>query len=252
MISEYKDIFNARGHLYNSASAMSPFARKNELKALLNLIDFSSDSVICDVPAGGGYVAEGIKRLELSYKQIVCVEPAQEFSKEIPECFEVMSERADRISKPNGYFTVIASLAGLHHVFDRTSIFNEWSRLSHSGGQIVVADVAQGTGAAEFLNGFVDQFSPQGHKGWFFSDNEFSSLLSQSGLKVISDQLVYVPWIFSSTDEMAKFCYLLFGMKAVTYHEIISELEKVVGISETHDGKVKLHWQLQYAKGIKS
>ena len=247
----YEEIFNARGHLYNSATAHCPGARDEELNALLALADFKEGLVICDAPAGGGYVAEGVYDREGDKVKVVCVEPSEQFSKAISPRFHILNQPLDDTSVDDGYFDVIASLAGLHHAEDKQAIFNEWGRTLKSNGRVVVADVAEGTGAAEFLNIYVDEHNPQGHKGLFFKQGDFSTLMELAGIRPLSDKLVEVPWVFDSHEQMAAFCSMLFGIEGVTNTEVGEALQNYVGVKE-EAGVVKLLWSLQYASGEKT
>ena len=246
----YTEIFNARGHLYNSATALCPKARDEELNELLALINFKEGQVVCDAPAGGGYVAEGIYHREGNKVKVVCVEPSEPFSEAISPRFHILNQPLYNTLVDDHYFDVIASLAGLHHAEDKQSIFNEWSRTLKPKGALAVADVAEGSGAAAFLNVYVDKHNPQGHKGLFFNQDDFSSLMDVAGITPLSDHLVEVPWVFDSREQMAAFCRMLFGIESATNAEVAVALQDYVGVREDA-GEVKLLWSLQYAKGEK-
>lgn len=251
MSTNYKDIFNARGHLYNSATTKFPFARENERLQLLQLAKLSSGDRVCDIPAGGGYVAEGVFNAMADSVQVTCVEPAQEFAAAINPRFSVLLDSVDNISVADGCFSVVASLAGLHHAENREDIFREWARVTETGGRLVVADVGAGTGTDQFLNEFVDQHNPDGHRGWFFKPEELSTLMSTHGFTPMYEQLCDTHWLFNSEAEMADFCFLLFGMNAVRQAEVIEALHRYIGVTTTPTGEVALQWQLRYAKGIR-
>lgn len=251
MSSNYKDIFNARGHLYNSATTKFPNARESERLQLLQLAELSSGDRVCDIPAGGGYVAEGVFNAVKDSVQVTCVEPAKEFAAAINPRFSVLLDSLDNISVAAGYFSVVASLAGLHHAENREDIFREWARVTETGGRLVVADVGAGTGTDRFLNEFVDQYNPEGHCGWFFKSGELTTLMSNHGFAPEHEQLCDTPWLFTSEAEMADFCFLLFGMHAVRQTEVIEALRSYIGVTTTPTGEVALQWQLRYAKGIR-
>jgi len=247
---DYQSIFNQRGHLYNAATSLCPTARDAELVALLDLINFDGHHRLCDAPAGGGFVAEGVRRLNYSECPITCVEPAEKFAAAISDQFNVHIAGIDQIPTADRQFTIVASLAGLHHVSQRQGIFDEWGRVTAEGGQCVVADVATNTGSGKFLNGFVNDYCPGGHEGVFFEQGEFSDLLQNSGFDPCSDQLQTVPWRFSDTRQMGIFCKNLFGLQNVTAEEVAAALSETVGTQQNSDGQIELLWQLQYAKGI--
>jgi len=60
-ILDYQTIFDYRGESYNSASDKYPNARHYERQALIDLLNVTDNHSIIDAPAGGGYLAEGIR-----------------------------------------------------------------------------------------------------------------------------------------------------------------------------------------------
>ena len=94
-MKHYKEIFDARGHDYNSASLISPQARLGEIDQLLSLVEINNQMTIVDIPAGGGVVASRIQALQRPYKKLYCVEPSQSFAATIPADFSVLNSPID-------------------------------------------------------------------------------------------------------------------------------------------------------------
>ncbi len=248
----YQEIFEIRGHHYNAAMAMCPFAREQERNKLFELVDLHAGDIVCDVPAGGGFVAEGIARNFDNQVMVVCVEPSANFSRAIAPEFNVINSAAHKISVPDGHFSVLLSLAGLHHCLNRDEIFAEWARVLSAEGRIAVADVAEGTATGIFLNEFVDKYCPGGHKGCFFKLGDLTELLENNGFSEISEQLCDVPWCFENKSQMARFCHSLFGLKDVSEAIVLAGLDDYVGIEEQEDGTVQLNWQLAFANATRN
>lgn len=244
----YTDIFNHRGHNYNEAGSLFPMARENERAALLDRLKNITNGKVIDAPAGGGYVAEGLEKKQ-PHLEIICVEPAVRFAEVIPDRFQTIHEPIEKTSLPDQSIDAVLSLAGLHHLNDKSLVFTEWFRLLKSAGQIVVADVGEGTPTASFLNGFVNQYTPGGHDGQFFSEGEFSSLMEDAGFTSSGDEMVDVPWVFSDEPSMVAFCRQLFSVDPAPESELLNALNQV-GVSD-HKLGVQLHWQLYYAHGSK-
>src|SRR5512139_252408 len=112
---EYERIFNARGDSYNNACRVCPYARDTERSLLIDRLIIKPDQKICDVPAGGGYLAEGIARLYRSSEGIICVEPAQGFIDGIDGRFSRVRSSLTDMALRTGAIDRIGSLAGLHH-----------------------------------------------------------------------------------------------------------------------------------------
>ena len=243
---DYVLSFDRRGHDYNLAGEICPMAREAERAALLERARLDRAQRLVDVPAGGGYVAHGVRARLAGDAEIICIEPSRRFGAGLRDAFTVYHEPMHAVSLPDASVDLVLSLAGLHHLSDRQAVFDEWARILRPGGQVVVADVADATPPAEFLNGFVDRFTPGGHAGRFLGETEFTTGLTASGLEVSEDVLEQVPWRFPDIDLLGRFCWQLFSCRLTTPAEVARGLADVIGITNTDDG-VQLNWQLQYA-----
>ena len=242
----YEEIFNARGHLYNEATTSSPAAREAERAALITRMDLAPGQNICDLPAGGGYLADGIYRVFGEEIKIICVEPAERFGAAIHPAFQIIHQPLDSLPLPDASFDRIGSLAGLHHVADRTACYREWHRVLKPGGKIVIADVQEGTGPAGFLNEFVHEHSPGGHVGKFFKPGDFTTDLEKAGFTEVSEELVDVSWRFESTEEMIHFCKILFAVELADHGQVQAAIHRHLGFREDH-GATLMNWSLRYA-----
>ena len=247
----YEDIFDARGHLYNEAVSRCPGAREAERAALLDRLDARPGQVIGDAPAGGGYVADGIRIRHRDSVEIVCIEPARRFGAAINPVFRVLHDSLDKTRLESGALDGVASLAGLHHFEVKDPVYVEWARLIRSGGRLAVADVEEGTRTGEFLNTFVDAHTPGGHKGVFLHEGEFSERLTAAGFASVQEERLAVPWLFSDKGAMAEFCSGLFGIQSAGLDEVESALRGIVGVDESEDGSCRLRWELRYATALR-
>ncbi|MEM7280726.1 MAG: class I SAM-dependent methyltransferase, partial [Pseudomonadota bacterium] len=164
-VTDYVDTFDSRGDLYNHAAEINRNARDQERRYLVDLLKIQSHHLVCDAPAGGGYLAEGLVDLVESPRQITCVEPSRQFAQPIPEKFKRLLAPIHNIPCDKACFDRVGSLAGLHHLKDKQSFFDECNRILKPGGLVAFADVLADTSVARFLNGPVDQFTETGHKG---------------------------------------------------------------------------------------
>jgi SAM-dependent methyltransferase len=236
----YAEIFAERARGYHSAMEAHPRAREAEFRSVLAPLEGLPGGTLCDMPAGGGYLAD---RLPPRFTYIG-VDPAGDFVAAGVEAGARII-RAELAGVPLEARSVdyVVSLAGLHHEPNLAAVFREMRRLTRPGGRVVLADVGHATPPARFLNGFVARNSPMGHDGRFLNDDT-AELLRAAGLAVLDDSIVAVPWVFPGIDDAASFAAQLFGVVQVTQSEVAEALSSEIGF--TDDGSdVRLDWSLR-------
>jgi len=143
----------------------------------------------------------------------------------------------------------VTCLGALHQFEEKASVFTEWARLTRSRGRLAVADVAWGTGVADFLHLFVHEFSPGGYRGYFFEPGEVTTLMMHAGFASVDEMLRPVHWIFEDRAAMIDFCRERFSIRQATPAQVGAALEEFIGVTERKDGRVALRWNLLFAGG---
>jgi SAM-dependent methyltransferase len=239
MFDTYSDIFKERALEYHSAMTASPRARDAEFRTVVQPIADALGGLVCDMPAGGGY----LMRYLPPQMRYVGVDPADEFLNSAPESSSMIKAAIDDVPLPDGSVDYVLSLAGLHHEENLDRVFAEMRRLLRQGGRVVVADAAEDTPPARFLNGFVDRNNPMGHQGRFL-DGATAPALEAVGLAVVADEVIEVPWLFDRSDEAADFCGNLFGIATAGEQAILAALADEIGFTRAN-GQLLLNWQLR-------
>lgn len=241
MFDTYEEIFAARAGSYQHAMETLPRARDREFMSVIEPLTTIAGKTLCDMPAGGGY----LHRYLPANVHYVAVEPSETFIANCPTgpgC-SVVRAPIEQVPLETGSVDCIVSLAGLHHCPDLGAVFREMRRLVRRGGTVVIADVEQGTGPAEFLNGFVDAHSPLGHRGTFLN-HATPLLLRDAGLVPVEDELIEIPWSFDNARQAGAYCGALFGIEGVSAEDIASPMEALLGVCPG-SGAYNLRWVLR-------
>lgn len=252
---DYRTIFEQRGKSYNFAHQIAPWARREELDALLDSLKPKGYETIVVTAAGGGFDAAGVYDSTLPGPcNVICIEPCKEFASYIPEHLEVHHCPVDCIPIDSESVDAVVNLAAMHHSVSPAKDILEWTRLLRTGGRLVIADVQADTNAGRFLNEAVDRWNPNGHRGNFLIPGNTSVLLrSVCRWRSIEEHLAQYQWRFHNTDEMVRFTRNLFGMTLATDDDILSELDSYLGIIQKDSIlAVSFPWSLRFIVAVKA
>lgn len=250
MFDAYRSIFEARGDMYNAASRLVPEARAAEREVLIQRLAVERGQIVLDVPAGGGYLADGIHRSLGGAVELICVEPSEVFAEALDPGYRRIVSDMRRLPLMDATVDRAGSLAGLHHLEDpdKARTLNEMVRVLRSGGRLAVADVRTGSDVAAFLNGPVDRYCATGHDGMFLDDGFLSDTLSAAGLEAVEEAEVRYRWRFPDRETMARYCWNLFGLTEGDEGEVLAAIEDSLEVSELPDG-IGMGWGLTFAWG---
>jgi ubiquinone/menaquinone biosynthesis C-methylase UbiE len=242
LFEAYQSIFNRRGEAYHRAMQLVPGARRHEFALALDRVELRPGSVLCDVPSGGGYLADHMP-VNLNVR-LVAVDPSEVFARTwADKRVEWHLAPLDQLPLADEVVDVLISIAGLHHVDDRLLVLREMRRVLRPGGALCILEVPVGAATDRFLNEFVHSYNSMGHEGRFV-DDEFRTDLATAGFCIQADELCRYTWDFSAEAEMIEFARLMFWLDKANNSTISRGVKDILGVIEDRDGW-KMNWEMQ-------
>ena len=227
-----------------------PDAREAERSKLIELADLVSGMKVLDLQAAGGYLSDGIFEKLQGNVDIICLEPCKNLSCRLSKNYQLIEDSVENwCSVESASCDVVIGLAGLHHSNDQQATVSEAYRALKPGGKLVICDVIEHSDIATWLNEYVNEHNPAGHKGSFLHSGDMTRLFKVAGFNSIEESVCSVPWVFGSKSEIAHFFKGLFGLKPAE-SEICRAIDEYLQIIKTQDGH-KVDWNLIYTVGVK-
>jgi SAM-dependent methyltransferase len=242
------DSFRRRGDLFAHANQRLPDARAAERDHLLARVAFGAARRVLDLQAASGYVAEGVLRRSGPGTRIVSVEPSPSLARTLAARHGPVRAGLAALPFAGGSFDVVLCLAGTHHSPDLGAIVREARRVLRPGGQLSMAEVELGSPVDRWLNGFVDRWSPDGHRGRFVRPGELGAALADSGFADAHEEPAQVPWRFADETSLVDFCRTLFGLARADRETVRAGLREHLPMRRSPAG-IELGWSLRYAWG---
>lgn len=238
-MQSYAELFDKRGAAYDFAMHRYPDARQAEFAQLLRLADIRPGMRVGDVPAGGGYLKAYLPPDAIWEGH----EPCASFTNH--GAGQGASANRPLLPLPwsDGELDVVVSLAGIHHLENKRELFTEIARVLKPGARFILSDVAEGSAAARFLDGFVGDHNSTGHDGRYLGERTFEELRA-AGWHIASSQQQNFTWDFMDREEMGDFAYHLFDICKSTPHGAADAIERELGIVHLPDGRIGMNWSL--------
>ena len=240
-MSEYRDLFDARGSRYNLANRMFPEARREEADGMLAFLDMPAGALWLDVGAGGGFLAQSAPEGAVA---VGCDESAAFVSEATGYALCAVADYR-RLPFSDGVFDASACLAVLHHAEEPERVIAEMLRVTRRGGRAAVGDVAAGSKASVFLNAFVNAHTEAGHAGRFRPPEALARFFSAAGGGSIRADARLVRWSFSDRGGARRFCHELFGLRPDTDDAALDDALDALGIAESAGGWI-VPWEMAF------
>lgn len=238
----YAAIFQQRGQAHDDAFTRYPDACREEIAVVLRLAAPRPGETLLDLPAAGGFLSRYLTTPDLN---VLAVDPS-------PALHELCKKRVRQsylaplnlLPLADSSVDVAVCLAGLHHEPDVRSVFLEIRRVLRAGGRLAIAEVADGSAAAQFLNGFVHEHNSAGHRGQFLDDRMLDDL-QRCGFLVRVNEQVHYHWPFADRAALADCLSLMFGIDRASPQTIIDAVERGPGVDELPGGGIGMRWSLR-------
>lgn len=221
--------FDFRGSACDKARQRFSLARRAAFQQVSEAAKRKPGLVVADVPAGGGYVK--------SYLPDGCKwlghEPCASFSSHGGQT----EPSLPLVPLPwsDGHVDAAISLARIHHVEDKRSLFSDLFRVARSGGRLVASDMATVTAVARFLDGYVSARNSMGHEGVFLDERTLDAL-KQAGWTVEHAGNWPFHWASARRPDMAAFCHALFDLRTFSEAQTLKALESNLGVEDLPGG----------------
>jgi len=238
-MNDYSKIFNQRGKEYHEANSLIPWARKKEFGAILDGLEFRPGQLVIDMPSGGGYLQQYLPE-GIGYRGL---EVSEVFAKAGSGTLCSWSKLP--LQPESSDFVLVC--AAFHHVSlqDRQAFCQEVHRCLKTGGILRIADVQTGEPNARFLNGFVDEHNPNGHRGDFIDEYLYGPIETY-GFALDDNRFSAYTWEMDvCLEKSLRFVRLLFGLTLASDEDLENELQKSLGLRKNEEGRWIIDWSLR-------
>lgn len=233
---------------YQEAMMLAPEARAREFRLPIQLAGIGEGDRILDCPAGGGYLRRYLNETGKQHRYI----PFE--SKKAYAAFDREMVLGDWLAMPfsDGAFEVVFSIAALHHLIGgRGAFYREAHRiLSNPSGRLIIADVAQGTRSARWLDEFVGQRSSEGHQADFLQEGVERAALESAGFDIRSYDIVPYSWDFPDLNTARTFMSKLFRIDQAAEQEMDAAIGDLLGFLPGPG--VRIRWELAHVRADKT
>ena len=144
----------------------------------------------------------------------------------------------------------IVSTYGMQTCLQKKPIFDTFSHALRPGGQLILAEISQGSRVAKFMEQWVNGHSSSGVGGSYFNFRTLKEL-SDSGFTLLRMQEKTCHWIFKDERAAVEYCKALLGVDLAEDQAFLDALDFYLGFDDLEEG-LGLRWQMQVISSIKT
>jgi SAM-dependent methyltransferase len=149
-----------------------------------------------------------------------------------------------------GYDAVLA-LAPLHHADNqqKRQYVNGAYRVVRESGVLAFGEVERESAVVEFLDGYVNDHSPVGHRGAYL-DEHFEAVIREAGFVDVESERIDFHWVFPDEATLEMYLTRLFRLKPLPVGTLTRDVQRLLGIDR--DGAMlRMRWALRYFRAVK-
>lgn len=220
-----------------------PRAREREFRLPLALAAPRAGEVLVDCPSGGAYLRPLLAEMAQGCRYVP-FESKPQYAAFVPDL--VLGDWLELPFRDRSV-DVLLSIAALHHLLGgRGPFYAGGARVLAPGGRLVIADVAEGTGPARWLDRFVADRSSEGHRADFLEAGREARDLEAAGLQVRHAELADYTWDFGDRPAACRFMQSLFRLDQPDLPEIEEAIGDLLGWADGPGARI--HWTLLHLR----
>lgn len=242
-------LFNGiRSKMYKEALKDYPNARESDVDAMKKYLKPKPDQLILEAGAGSGFFS-GLLADILTDGKLIVSDPSSDQLDGIRKLnkpnIELVEEGADVLSLEAETADAIWSFGALHHCFDKTSAFENFSRILKKGGNLVIGDIWSSTKLADYFDRHVARYCITGHEVAFWSDGFTETLCLSNGFAKPEIHDLPLQWKFETEESIGDFIYKFHAMTLTTPEDCLQAGKELLGITKQSDGSFHLNWPMK-------
>jgi len=234
------------GHIdcYLALVAECPDVRMEEFSSLTQFARLTRLHAILEVPAEGPVLERLLPESQITRAELVKLRLPGQGDKIIVTDWGMTNV-------PEGRYDAVLALAPLHHADEeqKRQYVTGAHRVVRQGGVLAFGEAEQGSAVAGFLDGYVNEHSPGGHRGAYL-DKRFEEVIHAAGFTDVESKRIDFHWVFPDETTLEMYLTRLFRLEPLPAGELTADVQRLLGIDR--DGTVlRMRWSLRYFRAVK-
>ncbi|MEI6238092.1 MAG: class I SAM-dependent methyltransferase [bacterium] len=236
-----------RAKLYSEAIKDFPKAREGDIKLMEKYLAPKAGELILEIGAGNGLFSGAIADSVLPNGKLIVTDPSKEQLYGVDDLkrnnIDIRNVGADTFLPDMSSVDAVWSFGAMHHVFNKTLSFKNFSKYLKKGGRLIIGDVFSDSDLARHFDDRVAKYCSTGHEVAFWSREYAESLCFLNDFEKPEFYDFNSNWVFDKKEDIGLFLYKLHAMTKTNPEECLAGAEKMLGIRKD-DEKYYLNWPM--------